>query len=494
MSGELKASRRLSAQEGLIVSHEIYQNPLNTRYASREMLAIWSAQKKHSTWRRLWIALAEAQQKLGLQITDAQLNEMRATADDIDFDAAARYERELRHDVMAHVHAWGDQCPTARGDIHLGATSCYVTDNSEIIQIRESLQLIRRRLVQVIDQLANFAAEYRDLPCLGFTHMQPAQPTTVGKRATLWCWDLLLDLEEVEHRLTTLRFRGVKGTTGTQATFLSLFDGDHSKVTRLDELVTEKMGFETRHPVTGQTYSRKVDSQILQALNGIGQSCHKAGSDIRLLQHRKELEEPFGERQIGSSAMAYKRNPMRSERMCGLARFAMSLQAGADATMATQWMERTLDDSAIRRLSLPQAFLAIDACLILHRNITDGLVVHPHVIARHLNEELPFMATEEILMAGVRAGGDRQSLHETIRVHSQAAAAVVKQEGQPNDLIDRLRSDEAFAQVDLEGTLDARRYIGRAPEQVDAFIADCVEPVRKRLQDELATAIEDVRV
>ena len=476
------------------MSHDIYQNPLNTRYASKEMSAIWSAQKKHSTWRQLWIALAESQQELGLHITDEQLTEMRSTVNDIDFDAAAKYERELRHDVMAHVHAWGDQCPAARKDIHLGATSCFVTDNSELIQIRESLLLTRRRLVQVIDQLAKFAVEYRDLPCLGFTHMQPAQPTTVGKRATLWCWDLLLDLEEVEHRLDTLRFRGVKGTTGTQATFLSLFDGDHAQVEKLDQLVTEKMGFTSRHAVTGQTYSRKVDSQVMQALNGIGQSCHKAGSDIRLLQHRKEVEEPFGKKQIGSSAMAYKRNPMRSERMCALARFAMSLQAGADATMATQWMERTLDDSAIRRLTLPQGFLAIDACLILYRNITDGLVVYPNVISRQLNSELPFMATEEILMAGVRAGGDRQTLHEQIRVHSQEAADAVKQQGKSNDLISRLKADDSFAGVDLEGALDASLYIGRAPEQVDAFVADQIEPVRKRLADDLTAAGEDVYV
>lgn len=474
------------------MSHDIYQNPLNTRYASGEMSAIWSAQKKHSTWRRLWTALAESQQELGLHITNEQLQEMRATVDDIDFEAAAGYERELRHDVMAHVHAWGDQCPAARKDIHLGATSCYVTDNTEIIQIRESLLLIRRRLVQVIDQLATFAAKYRDLACLGFTHLQPAQPTTIGKRATLWCWDLLLDLEEIEHRLSTLRFRGVKGTTGTQATFLSLFDGDHVKVEQLDALVTQKMGFDSRHAVTGQTYSRKMDSQVLQVLNGIGQSCHKSGSDIRLLQHRKEVEEPFGSKQIGSSAMAYKRNPMRSERMCSLARFAMSLQAGTDATTATQWMERSLDDSAIRRLALPQAFLAIDACLILYRNVSDGLVVYPNVIAKQLSAELPFMATEEILMAAVRAGGDRQTLHERIRIHSQAAADVVKHQGKPNDLIDRLKDDDCFEEVDLERTMDASRYIGRAPEQVDAFLADCVEPIRDRLHQDLSADAEDV--
>ena len=458
------------------------------------MAGIWSAQTKHSTWRRLWLALAESEQELGLQITDKQLLEMRATVDDIDFDLAAQFERERRHDVMAHVETWGTQCPAAKPVIHLGATSCFVTDNSELLQIKQSLLVIRRRLVQVIDQLAKFAVEYRDLPCLGFTHLQAAQPTTVGKRATLWCWDLLLDLEELEHRIDTIRFRGVKGTTGTQATFLSLFEGDHAKVQKLDQLVTEKMGFTARHAVTGQTYSRKFDSQVMGTLNGIGQSCHKAGSDVRILQHKKELEEPFEKKQIGSSAMAYKRNPMRSERVCALARFAMTLQAGTDATMATQWMERTLDDSAIRRLSVPQAFLAIDACLILYRNITDGMVVYPKTIEKHLNEELPFMATEEILMAGVRAGGDRQDLHERIRVHSQAAAAEVKQQGLPNDLISRLQQDDGFTGIDLAGALDARKYIGRAPQQVDAFVAEQIEPVRQRYRDELDGDAEAVRV
>ena len=476
------------------MSHDIYENPLITRYASREMAGIWSAQTKHSTWRRLWLALAESEQELGLQITDKQLLEMRATVDDIDFDLAAQFERERRHDVMAHVETWGTQCPAAKPVIHLGATSCFVTDNSELLQIKQSLLVIRRRLVQVIDQLAKFAVEYRDLPCLGFTHLQAAQPTTVGKRATLWCWDLLLDLEELEHRIDTIRFRGVKGTTGTQATFLSLFEGDHAKVQKLDQLVTEKMGFTARHAVTGQTYSRKFDSQVMGTLNGIGQSCHKAGSDVRILQHKKELEEPFEKKQIGSSAMAYKRNPMRSERVCALARFAMTLQAGTDATMATQWMERTLDDSAIRRLSVPQAFLAIDACLILYRNITDGMVVYPKTIEKHLNEELPFMATEEILMAGVRAGGDRQDLHERIRVHSQAAAAEVKQQGLPNDLISRLQQDDGFTGIDLAGALDARKYIGRAPQQVDAFVAEQIEPVRQRYRDELDGDAEAVRV
>lgn len=463
------------------MSHDIYQNPLNTRYASTEMSGIWSAQTKHSTWRRLWIALAESQLELGLtDVSQSQIDELKSHIDDIDFDRAAVHEKNRRHDVMAHVETWGEQCPNAKPIIHLGATSCFVTDNTELLQIRDSLLLVRKRLVSVIDQMAKFAEETKDIPCLGFTHMQPAQPTTVGKRATLWCYDLVLDLEEVEHRLASLRFRGVKGTTGTQATFLQLFGGDHDKVDQLDQLVTKKMGFENRYSVTGQTYSRKVDAHVLATLSSIGQSAHKAGSDIRLLQHRKEVEEPFGKNQIGSSAMAYKRNPMRSERMCALARFAMSLTKNADDTAAVQWMERTLDDSANRRLSLPQSFLAIDAVLLIYRNVCDGLVVYPKAIEKHLAGELPFMATEEILMAGVKAGGDRQELHEVIRVHSHEASTVVKQEGKPNDLIERLKTNPAFAGIDLESTLDASRYIGRAPEQVDAFVRDVVGPIRDR--------------
>lgn len=476
------------------MNHDIYQNPLNTRYASREMSALWSEQRKHSLWRRLWVALAECERDLGLDISEQQLQELRRHVDDIDFDRAAAYEKELRHDVMAHVHAYRDQCPTAGGIIHLGATSCYVTDNSELIQIRDSLQIIRTRLVQVIDRLASFAQRYRDLPCLGFTHLQPAQPTTVGKRATLWCYDLVLDLAEVEHRLESLQFRGVKGTTGTQATFLTLFAGDHEKVRELDRLVTRKMGFDRAYPVTGQTYSRKVDAQVLTVLSGIGQSCHKAGSDLRLLQSRKELEEPFESKQIGSSAMAYKRNPMRAERMCALARFAMSLASNGADTAATQWMERTLDDSANRRLSLPQSCLAIDAALILYRNIAEGLVVYPQVIAKHLAEELPFMATEEILMAGVQAGGDRQELHERLRVHSQAAGRQVKEHGRPNDLLDRLREDPAFASVDLTQALDAHRFTGRAPQQVDEFIAEVVDPIRSRFENVLTMEATDLSV
>ncbi len=474
--------------------HDVYDNPLVSRYASQTMCRLWSARRIHTTWRKLWIALAEAEHELGLPITAAQIAELKGAVDDIDFDRAAQYERELRHDVMAHVHAYRDRCPNAGGIIHLGATSCYVTDNTDLILMREGLEILRGRLVTAIDVLAKFAAANRDLPCLGFTHLQPAQPTTIGKRATLWCYDLVLDLEEIEHRLAHLKFRGVKGTTGTQASFLTLFDRDHAKVEALDLLVAEKMGFGKSYPVTGQTYSRKVDAQVLATLSGIGQSAHKAGTDLRILQSRKEIDEPFETKQIGSSAMAYKRNPMRSERMCALSRFAINLTANAEQTTATQWMERTLDDSANRRLALPQAFLAIDAVLILYRNIVDGLVVHPKVIEKNLRDELSFMATEEILMAGVRAGGDRQLLHERIRVHSQEAARRVKDEGESNDLIERLKGDPAFAAVDLHAALDARQFIGRAPQQVDTFIREVIEPIRAKYSSDLMGGTEAVRV
>lgn len=458
------------------------------------MSGIWSAQTKHSTWRKLWVALAVSQQELGLDITDEQLEQLRSNVDNIDFDLAAKHEREVRHDVMAHVHTYKDLCPAAGGIIHLGATSCYVTDNSELIQIRDSLKLVRSRLVQVIDALGTFSVKYRDLPCLGLTHLQPAQPTTVGKRATLWCHDLVLDLEEVEHRLETLRFRGVKGTTGTQATFLSLFEGDHEKVRQLDRLVTEKMGFSKTYPVTGQTYSRKVDAQILATLSGIGQSTHKAASDLRLLQSWKEIEEPKADKQIGSSAMAYKFNPMRSERICALARFAISLAQNGDQTAAVQWMERTLDDSANRRLSLPQSFLAIDAVLMIMHNVASGLRVYPKIIEKRLNEVLPFMATEEILMAGVKAGGDRQDLHEQVRIHSVESDKQVKEHGKEHDLIARLEGDPLFANVDLGAALDARLYIGRAPQQVDEFIADVVNPIREKHSNLLGAAAEELKV
>jgi adenylosuccinate lyase len=472
--------------------HDTYENPLITRYASREMATLWGDQRKFSTWRRLWVALAEAEAELGLPITKEQIAELRSKADDINFDAAEQYERKLRHDVMAHVHAYGDQCPAARPIIHLGATSCYVTDNTDLILVRESLQMVARRLAAVIVSLADFAKKYRDLPTLSFTHLQPAQPTTVGRRACLWAYDLVLDLAEVEHRIDALKFRSVKGTTGTQASFLELFDGDHDKVRRLEQLVAEKMDFDATYAITGQTYSRKVDAQVLDTLSGIAASSHKTATDLRILAHRKEIEEPFEKDQIGSSAMAYKRNPMRSERICSLARFAMSLAANTDQTHATQWMERTLDDSANRRLVIPQAFLAIDAILILYQNVASGLVVYPQVIAKHLREELPFMATENILMAAVAAGGDRQTLHERIRQHSQAAAAVVKEQGGANDLIDRLKKDKAFAAVDVEAAIDPAKLTGRSKEQVDEFLAKVVNPTKQKYGGTISTG--DVRV
>ena len=465
--------------------HEQYQNPLTTRYASPEMSAVWSPQRKFGTWRRLWVALAEAEAELGLPISAEQIAQLKAHVDDIDFEAARRHERRLRHDVMAHVYAYGDVCPDARAIIHLGATSCFVTDNADLLLLREALTLIARRLAAVIDRLAKFAVEHRDLACLGFTHFQPAQPTTVGKRACLWAYDLVLDLEEVERRLAGLKARGPKGTTGTQASFLQLFDGDHEKVRRLEKLICRKIGFDESYPVTGQTYPRKIDSQVLDTLSGIAQSAQKAATDLRLLAHRKEMEEPFEKEQIGSSAMAYKRNPMRSERICALGRFVTGLQSVAAQTAATQWLERTLDDSAARRLVLPQGFLATDAVLLLYQNVAGGLVVYPKVIAGHLEAELPFMASENILMAAVAVGGDRQELHERIRRHSQAAAAVVKQQGGRNDLMDRLAADAAFSGVDLAGVLEPSQFVGRAPQQVDEFIAEVVEPIRGRYADAL---------
>lgn len=458
--------------------HEIYENPLISRYSSREMAETWGDRRKFSTWRKLWIALAEAQQQLGLDISDQQLEEMRAAADQIDFESAREYERRLRHDVMAHVHTYGDACPLARPIIHLGATSCFVTDNTDLILIRDSLRLIRRRLLSAIMALAEQAREHRDLACLGFTHMQPAQPTTIGKRITLWIFDLLEDLAGLDFRLDNLRARGVKGTTGTQASFLKLFKGDHEKVKQLDRLVCQKIGFDDAYPVTGQTYPRKVDVQILDALSGIAQSIHKLATDVRLMAHRKEMEEPFEKDQIGSSAMAYKRNPMRSERMCALSRFVISLQTSPPQTLATQWMERTLDDSANRRLVLPQAFLAVDALLILLHNVAQGLVVYPKVIRKNLMAELPFMATENILMAAVQRGGDRQELHEKIRQHSQAAAGRVKLDGGENDLLERLSQDPDFAGLDWDSLLNPDEFVGRAPQQVDEFLEQFVEPLR----------------
>ena len=461
------------------MTHDRYENPLTGRYASREMSGLWSEQRKFSTWRRIWLWLAEAEQELGLPITQDQLAELREHLDDIDFATANAYERKFRHDVMAHVHTYGDACPAARPIIHLGATSCSITDNADLLTIREALTLIAQRLAAVIDQLGQFAATYRDLPCLAFTHLQPAQPTTVGKRACLWAHDLAIDLIEVEHRLALLKALSLKGTTGTQASFLALFNGDHEQVRRLEQRFAEKMGFESTYAVSGQTYTRKVDSQILDVLSGIAQSAHKMATDLRLLASRKEMEEPHEAEQIGSSAMAYKRNPMRSERMCALARFVMSLPANTAQTAATQWMERTLDDSANRRLVLPQAFLGVDAVLLLYQNVAAGLVVYPEIVRKNLMEELPFMATENMIMAAVQAGGDRQEIHERIRQHSWAAVDAIKA-GQANDLIARLKEDDVLRRVDVDAVFAGGNFVGRAPQQVDEFLVEVVEPIRQR--------------
>ncbi len=467
---------------------DVYDNPLVTRYASRQMAELWGPQRKFSTWRRLWLALAEAEHELGLlaedgetpRIQKAQLEELRRHLDDIDFAHAEAHERRLRHDVMAHIRTFAEACPSAGGILHLGATSCYVTDNTDLILMREGMSILRDRLVSLIDSLARFAQRWRDLPTVGYTHYQPAQLTTVGKRACLWCADFILDLTELEHRLATLRMRGVKGTTGTQASFLALFHRNHEKVRQLDQLVCRKMGFEQSYRVTGQTYSRKVDSQVLDVLSGIGQSAHKYGTDLRLLAHEQEVEEAQEAEQVGSSAMAYKRNPMRAERLCGLARFISSLTISAAQTAATQWLERTLDDSVNRRLTLPQAFLATDAVLRLAQNVTNGLAVNPEVVACHVQQVLPYMATENILMDAVARGGDRQELHERIRQHSHAVTAQLKAGAARNDLLERLRADSGFAQVDFDSICDPAAFIGRAPAQVDEFIEQEVEPIRKR--------------
>jgi adenylosuccinate lyase len=478
------------------MSRDTYENPLVTRYASREMSAVWSAQHKFSTWRRLWLALATAQQEIGLAITDEQLAEMRAAVETINFDVAEAKEKELRHDVMSHIHAYGEQCPTARPIIHLGATSCFVTDNTELLQIHESLLLLRAKLLQTIQLLRDAAVTHRALPTLGFTHYQPAQLTTVGKRIALWLQDFMLDFAEVDRLAAELPFRGTKGTTGTQASYLELFDGDHEKVVALDRRVAELMGMARTLPVTGQTYSRKLDYRVLATLSGIGQSAAKMGGDIRLLMNLREIDEPFAESQVGSSAMAYKRNPMRSERICALARYLMSLPPNAAATHAGQWFERTLDDSANRRIVLAEGCLAADAILKLTANVTNGLRVWPLVIRRRLDAELPFMATENILMACVKAGGDRQELHEAIRRHSVAAANRIKAEGADNDLLSRIAEDPAFAAVhgQLEAMLSPSLFIGRAPEQVDAFVAEEVDPVLAAHAELLEGPREDVSI
>jgi len=474
---------------------DVYENPLITRYASKEMSRLFSSQKKFSTWRKLWIALAESEQELGLAITDEQLDALRAHVEDIDFELAAAYEKKLRHDVMAHVHTYGDACPEARAIIHLGATSAYVGDNTDILVMKEALELVQRKLASLLAALKVFALEYKEMPTLGFTHFQPAQLTTVGKRATLWMQDLLLDYEEVTFALQTLRMRGVKGTTGTQASFLSLFDGDHEKVKALDHLVVSKFGFEASIPVSGQTYSRKLDSRVLNALSQVGQSMHKMTNDLRLLQHLKEVEEPFEKHQIGSSAMAYKRNPMRSERIASLSRLAMANAQNSAMTQSTQWFERTLDDSANRRVSIPEGFLAIDACLDIALNVVSGLVVYPEMIRRHVEAELPFMATENIIMEAVKAGGDRQDLHERIRVHSMEAGKEVKLYGRSNDLIERILKDDYFKlnQDDLMAILKPENYVGRAPQQVVEFIENEVDPILKVHEADLLQA-QDLKV
>ncbi|MCP4179070.1 MAG: adenylosuccinate lyase [bacterium] len=460
------------------MSNDIYQNPLVGRYASKEMSFNWSAQKKHSTWRHLWVALAKAEKKLGLDISDKQIAEMSSHLEDIDFDKAAQKEKELRHDVMSHIHVFGEQCPTAMPIIHLGATSCFVTDNTELVQLKDGLALIKKKLINVINRFSERCEEFADLPTLGFTHYQPAQLTTVGKRFSLYLQDLLFDLQRLDFENDKLSFRGVKGTTGTQASFLALFDGNHSKVNKLNEEVAKELGFSKTIAVSGQTYTRKVDYYILSVLSGIAQSAYKFAGDIRLLSNLREIEEPFGSSQIGSSAMAYKRNPMRSERICSLARFVMTLPANSANTHANQWFERTLDDSANRRIVLPESFLAVDVILSLVYNIVDGLQIWPNVIANRINQELPFMATENILMAAVKAGGNRQDLHEAIRKHSMDAIKQVKMHGCSNDLIDRITKDPIFATIknDIDSLMKPNDFIGRAPEQVREFLAQEVKP------------------
>ncbi len=468
----------------------VYTSPLVERNASREMAELFGAQKKFSTWRRLWLELARAQKKLGLNIKQNQIAQMARHLDDIDFKKAARYEKQLRHDVMAHIRTFGDAAPKAAPIIHLGATSCYVGDNTDLLIMREALQLVAGKVATVIDLLGKFANEYRAMPALGFTHFQPAQLTTVGKRATLWCQEFVMDLQEIEHRMATLPFRGVKGTTGTQASFLALFEGKHAKVKQLDKEVAAAFGFKKVCPVTGQTYPRKIDTLVVNALASLAQSAHKVCNDIRLSANLKEMEEPFETSQVGSSAMAYKRNPMRCERITALSRLVLSLATSPAMTASEQWFERTLDDSANRRVVIPEAFLAIDGILQILINVFDGLVVYPKVIAAHVEAELPFMATENILMAGVKAGGNRQELHEKIRLHSQAAAAQVKTFGKPNDLIRRLQTDISFAKIDFAKVLDPEAYVGRAPRQVDEFLKTVVAPVRKKYAKELNRKVE----
>ena len=469
-----------------------YTSPLSQRYASREMQYIFSQEKKFRTWRKLWIALAETEKELGLNITEEQIEELRAHADDVNYEAAEEREKVVRHDVMSHVYAYGLQCPKAKGIIHLGATSCYVGDNTDIILMTEGLKLVRRKLLNVIAELADFAEKYRSLPTLAFTHFQPAQPTTVGKRATLWINDLMLDLEDLNYVLSTMKLLGCKGTTGTQASFKELFEGNEEKIRKIDPMIAEKMGFSSCVPVSGQTYSRKVDTRVLNVLAGIAQSAHKFSNDIRLLQHLKEVEEPFEKTQIGSSAMAYKRNPMRCERMASLADYVMSDVLNPMIVASTQWFERTLDDSANKRISVPEGFLAVDGILQLYMNVVDGLVVYPKVIEKRLMAELPFMATENIMMDAVKAGGDRQELHERIRALSMEAGKHVKVEGKENDLLELIAADPAFnlKLSDLKKTMDPQRYVGRSPEQVTEYLAETVRPLLSEYRDLLGDRAE----
>lgn len=471
---------------------DYYQNPLIERYSSDEMLKIFSPINKFSNWRKLWIALAECEKTLGLDISDEQIDEMKRYVYDIDFERAAKFEKEVRHDVMAHVHAFGEQCPKAMPIIHLGATSAYVGDNTDLIVMREGLWLVRDKLAILIDKLANFAQKYKDIPTLGYTHYQPAQLTTVGKRATLWLMDLVMDYEDVEVLISQFKMRGVKGTTGTQASFLNLFDGDHEKVEALDQMVAEKMGFTKSLPVTGQTYTRKIDAKVVGVLNGVALSLHKMTNDLRMLQSLKEVEEPFENKQIGSSAMAYKRNPMRSERISSLCKYVMSLNLSPQLVASTQWFERTLDDSANKRLAVSEAFLAIDACLDIANNVASGMVVYEKVIEKHVVSELPFMATENIIMEAVKKGGDRQKLHEAIRVHSMEAGKKVKLEGKENDLLERIKADPVFnlSETDMSNLLNPRDYIGRSSEQVEQFIANEVDPIRLKHKNQLGKLVD----
>ncbi len=469
-----------------------YETPLNSRYASKEMQYLFSPDFKFKTWRRLWIALAESEMELGLNITQEQIDELKAHAEDINYDVATEREKLVRHDVMSHVYAYGVQCPKAKGIIHLGATSCYVGDNTDIITMTEAMKLIRKKLVNLMDKLSKFALEYKNLPCLGFTHFQPAQPTTLGKRASLWLNDLLLDYEQLEFQISQMKLLGSKGTTGTQASFMDLFDGDTDKVKALDRKIADKMRFKDFYPVSGQTYSRKVDTQVLFALSNIAQSAAKFTNDLRLLQHLKEVEEPFEKNQIGSSAMAYKRNPMRSERISSLARYVMADVMNPTITAATQWFERTLDDSANKRISVAEAFLATDAILEIYINVTDGLVVYPKMIEKHLMAELPFMATENIMMEAVKRGGDRQELHEKIRVHSMAAGKIVKQDGGENDLLERIANDPAFGVTleQLKAIMKPELYVGRAPQQTEEFVENFIKPITEKYKDLLGMNVE----